>query len=130
MDLRTNRTANPSNGTHGAPGLGLGRMRRRCMAGASVAAAGYAAALTQDVIWPAALRTPVETALEGALLAVGMLLGLVAVVTWVMTEHVDYMCALWCAVDRGSKEIQEHADGGVSDTDRSIPRPRTDGFQR
>lgn len=73
----------------------LGRLRRRCVAGALLAAAVYAGAFATDAIRhnPTDNMTIVEV--EMAAVGVGALCAVIATTIWVVTQSVENALAVW-----------------------------------
>lgn len=106
--------------TTNTPGYGLTRMRRRCKAGACIAAVAWAAVFVTDLIRPTALRTPVELGIELGFLAAVITFGTVACIATALAEYARR------TEDRHGDDLAWTLDLGAQVADR-YPRPGGNG---
>lgn len=85
----------------------LAGLRRRCTIGAFGAAAIFLAAFVTDIVRHTPRDDMIVSGVEMAAVGIGALCGVVAIVTWLLTENTRYALAIW--------KVSSHAQASADD---------------
>ena len=98
----------------------LGKLRRRCTAGAFTAAFVYMAAFITDIARRTNSDNMVVSGVEMAAVGLGALCGFIATVAWLLTENTKYALAIWKASSRAQRlldaAVLEYQEVDMADT--------------
>lgn len=112
----------------------LTQLRRRCTAGAVIAAAAFLAVFVTELVHDGAVEDTVVIGAEIATAVALVLCGLAAVGLWLLTLNAKYALALWSmasdAKDANAARTQEILKRTRDITPAPIMAVRTNGHQR